>query len=757
MSWPTPQEYRETIQDPGYCFSDPELKTGVVAVDSLGMPQPVCGFFATVYQVECASRTWAVRCFQRELIDLQRRYEIIDRALRVANVPAMVGFEFLQQGIRVAGRWYPIVKMEWVSGQLLDEYVKANLHEADKLMSLARQWVDLLAQLQRAGIAHGDLQHGNVLIANGALKLIDYDGMFVPELASCVSREKGHRNYQHPKRDDTHFGAYLDNFSAWVIFVSLAALAIEPSLWARLKCGDERLLFELDDFKEPEKSEAFAALDRSDKPQLQGLSARLRALTYLLPNQVPCLDGAIPSHGPARGPVPAGIPTWLSDHITETPLAPLLTEPVEPAPSTVGGAGWLLEHLLDEKPLPLVLTGGARAADRWLTVLFLALTAVLAPVSTRLAGTSWMSAAVTLAGFMLLFLTVYLRYSKRPVLAEKRQASEKLHDVSKAVAKLDAAILSLHAEREHVGERLVEIDRRYRTIPQRAAVAARSLQEEFERQLEELRARRANLGTKEAEELAQADRKMQTKRAELLQRRAQLDTQENNERSALTAQAREEYIRHALAATTISAQSISGIGPKLKGTLSAYGFRTAADVTWHVRGVPGIGDGKASALMSWRASVEAAAHANFQGQIPGYAEQRLQAKYSGSRQAINRELQELSGAHPIERRSIQSNYQRYRQQISNEENEARVALPKRLEHVRAQYVAEREKLVRDFGTAKSVVESRRRGIDDQLADLTQLAFQRRVEQHTLLREVARYRAVSFSRYVAQIFGIRRAA
>ena len=41
----------------------------------------------------------------------------------------------------------------------------------------------MTADLERHGIAHGDLQHGNLLVAaDGTFRLVDYDGMYVPAL-----------------------------------------------------------------------------------------------------------------------------------------------------------------------------------------------------------------------------------------------------------------------------------------------------------------------------------------------------------------------------------------------------------------------------------------------------------------------------------------------------------------------------------------------------------------------------------------------
>ena len=40
-------------------------------------------------------------------------------------------------------------------------------------------------------IAHGDLQHGNIIVQDdGTIRLVDYDGCYVPELAGLKSNEK---------------------------------------------------------------------------------------------------------------------------------------------------------------------------------------------------------------------------------------------------------------------------------------------------------------------------------------------------------------------------------------------------------------------------------------------------------------------------------------------------------------------------------------------------------------------------------------
>ena len=235
MGWPTPQEYNEAIQNPRTAFADGELRAGQPVLTALGLPRPITGAFASVYQLVCPQRTWAVRCFLREYGDHQERYAAISEHLARVKLPYMVPFTFLTEGIRVNGRWYPILKMEWVEGESLHTYVEHHLDNPPALLGLAEQWVQMARTLRQASIGHGDLQHGNVLVVDHQLRLIDYDGMYVPPLAGRSSHEIGHRNYQHPQRTEADFGPQIDHFSTWVVYTALVALSVEPKTVERAR------------------------------------------------------------------------------------------------------------------------------------------------------------------------------------------------------------------------------------------------------------------------------------------------------------------------------------------------------------------------------------------------------------------------------------------------------------------------------------------------------------------------------------------
>lgn len=319
MVWPIASDYFEAIQNPTSCFSDAELRSGFPPMDpKTGLPRyGNTGAFASVYQIDCFSRRWAARCFLRQVADQERRYNAISSHLRSVKLPCMVGFDYLRQGIQVRGKWYPLLKMDWTDGTPLNEYVAQIRFQPSILKETARQWMDLLAALRSAGIAHGDLQHGNVLVRNGIIRLIDYDGMYVPALIGMQSNEEGHRHYQHPCRTSRDFGKHLDNFSAWVIYLSLSALAIDPQLWNLLGDGDDHLLFRREDYAMPLSSKAFRLLSEAKSRELNRMAECLRSLLSIPLSQIPPLDNAelrtrlrIPS--PSRTTAKqTGLPEWI--------------------------------------------------------------------------------------------------------------------------------------------------------------------------------------------------------------------------------------------------------------------------------------------------------------------------------------------------------------------------------------------------------------------------------------------------------------
>lgn len=372
MNWPNHTDYQDAIQNPQFNFTEPDLKTAEVACDMLGLPKVMSGNFASVYEVRSGNSRWAIRCFVRQVTGQQARYAILTKHLAAVNLPSLVKFEFVAKGILVRNDHYPIVRMDWVSGAPLHMYVEDHFQDSAHMEKLAVQWRDLMQGLRNHRIAHGDLQHGNVMVTpEGEFRLVDYDGMYVPAFGRGRSPELGHLNYQHPRRTADFYEESLDNFSALVIQTSFLALAKEPVLWGEFSTGDN-LLFVGADFQRPQQSKVLKRLKESPDPQVRMLAELLEWCCLRPIASVPDFletmravdEGRLPVDVSANAePIPAAAPGWLAE---EVPIQ-ARGEGSRPAPSGIQGSRPSptspTSSVMGSRPATTSAWSGSRAAE----------------------------------------------------------------------------------------------------------------------------------------------------------------------------------------------------------------------------------------------------------------------------------------------------------------------------------------------------------------------------------------------------------
>lgn len=262
MTYPSIEEYQILVQNPSTTFTDKILATGTVAKSGMGTPKVVSGGFALTYAVNVRGKVYAVRCFHKEAKGLERRYAAISQALAALKSKYFVEFEYQVQGVRANGATYPLVKMAWASGETLGEFVESNFDNPAVLKCLITSLNELAAYLESSGVAHGDIQEGNLMVSDGghSIQLIDYDGMFVPALSTLGGAELGHRDYQHPGRDSSHYGVTLDRFSFISLTLALRALCDRPQLWMESQSGAGVIVLRANDFADPGSSPILAKI-----------------------------------------------------------------------------------------------------------------------------------------------------------------------------------------------------------------------------------------------------------------------------------------------------------------------------------------------------------------------------------------------------------------------------------------------------------------------------------------------------------------
>lgn len=417
MPFPTPSEYQEAVQFPATVFADPDLREATPETNALGLPQPVTGAFAAVFPMRSRTCTWAAKCFLTEVAGQRRRYRAVARHLEAHVLPYTAAFEYQEEGIRVGGTWWPLLKMEWVEGKPLNRFVEAHVDDPQALHVLADRWRAMLADLEDAQMAHGDLQHGNVLVAGAPgeevgeggdlrLRLVDYDAAYVPALRGRGSPEVGHRNYQHPDRDERDFGLHVDRFAALAVHVALRAVAARPTLWRRYDTG-ENVLFRAADFYDPEASPLFDELLRVEAVRAE--AEVLRAACYGEPKDVPSLEHVLSEEGAAGA------------HVEAVSKRRRTSRKRRGASERAGVAWWFLPALMG---------------------------ALIACVAVGVGLDTWAALAALVPAVSVLGTWAARGYRRQPVVRRRRRLRQEIRSIERVMEQLQRQIASLRGQQQ---------------------------------------------------------------------------------------------------------------------------------------------------------------------------------------------------------------------------------------------------------------------------------------------------------------------
>lgn len=314
MNLPSSTDYAQAVQQPKVAFLRADLQGRCVARNRLRVPLSWSGNFAIVFKLEGPPRPLAVRCFTHPVTQTQARYRAYSDFLR-GPVPAtlrrsLLPLEFLDPGMRVGARTVPIILMEWQEGDDLLAWVKRHAGDARRLRALQAAFRALVADMERCGFVHGDLQHGNVMVsAQDHPVLVDYDNLLVPGAAPFGSSNLGLPGFQHPAVHARTDHRLLDRTPALVIHTALEILSVAPGAapdWERI----DGLVFQARDLADPRRSPLFQALEAH--PHLQGFGQQLARALEGPPERVPTLEaflGEVTAHrfkaSPRRSSAPA--------------------------------------------------------------------------------------------------------------------------------------------------------------------------------------------------------------------------------------------------------------------------------------------------------------------------------------------------------------------------------------------------------------------------------------------------------------------
>ena len=265
MNYPLISEYIEAVKSAEDNFEELSYLRPVLGDD--GLPVMTSGNFAVVFKMkdEATGIFYALKCFTKEQEGRAEAYQQITEELRDVDSPYLTSVRYLDKELFVDTEQtdeteFPVLLMDWVEGKTLDKYLRENLDDKYALEMLAYRFSQLAQWLIPQPFAHGDLKPDNILVReDGALILVDYDGMYVPAMKGQKARELGSPDFRHPLRTENDFDEHIDDFPLVSILLSLKGLLLKNGLFDDF-CTSSHLLFSENDYRNINDSVVFKVL-----------------------------------------------------------------------------------------------------------------------------------------------------------------------------------------------------------------------------------------------------------------------------------------------------------------------------------------------------------------------------------------------------------------------------------------------------------------------------------------------------------------
>lgn len=271
-------------------------KTGRILPESINGFKPIegefdyvkyTGGFCVVYPLSSIGKqNKCIRLWHEKYnIELVKKLSHILTDLHESGADFLIGYDYYDNGLKLDnGEVIPAVVMDWIDGDTLIDYIKKHRGDSMAIKRVANEFFNMASFLHREGMAHGDLSCDNIMVKpNGKLVLIDYDSFYAPSLPQDIKQTvNGTPGYQHPERlKSLYLSKDMDHFSQQVIYLSLIAIAQDPSLAddKRLLVIDKKMFFDGNDFKDDNtfvSSEGYKAIASINNSEVKGRLEELR-------------------------------------------------------------------------------------------------------------------------------------------------------------------------------------------------------------------------------------------------------------------------------------------------------------------------------------------------------------------------------------------------------------------------------------------------------------------------------------------------
>lgn len=235
MIYPLVSEYIDAILNSAENFD--QLSDLTPVFDLQGKPVMSNGNYSVVFKMvnRTTGKLYAIKCFTKEQAGREYSYKEISEELEYVKTSFMTDVQYLEKELfvhstKTTETEFPVVKMDWVEGVNLSEYLKENLSH-DDIYALALSFSEMAMWLISQPFSHGDIKPDNIIVRDDkTLVLVDYDGMYLPSMKGQPAREIGTPDFRHPFRSKQAYDEHIDDFSIVIILLSLMLIHEDFSL-----------------------------------------------------------------------------------------------------------------------------------------------------------------------------------------------------------------------------------------------------------------------------------------------------------------------------------------------------------------------------------------------------------------------------------------------------------------------------------------------------------------------------------------------
>ncbi|MHA1410021.1 MAG: hypothetical protein ACTSQY_06915 [Candidatus Odinarchaeia archaeon] len=702
MPKPTLQEYQEAVQSPSICFNDGELKKGNTVTTPLGLPKIISGGYAGVIPIRCKNKIVAVRCFLKDVPDIEERYRVIGDYLEKQSLPYTVGFRYIEKGILVKGKWYPIVKMDWVEGDTLGAYLDKIHNDSEKLQELIDSFRKMIGDLKECQISHCDLHNRNILVVNGRLILIDYDAMYVPGLSGKSSNEVGHENFQHPERSIIDFGPFVDNFSEWIIYLSLLIVQKKPEIWELTGAGDNSLIFRKGDFTDFYSSTVIAATSEIKDEKIQ------KYINFLQDASSSADLENIPSIVDSESVLRKYSADSQFAVLTGASISKRMIDNIE-----VVDSSWIWES----KPIDNISFNGALKNEKYGVYSTVLLTIGSFTVYI-LVNISEILLLLSIFTELSLFSSYLLNnYRKNPVISAKSKLVEEKKAQDLVIKGLEEEIASVKKDNENI----------YNDVSNK---------------INKINEKIKSLKNREQERIKEAEKNNRNKLNDVIRKKRNLQIDENNETKSRLRKIQDEFIQERLKRHRIRNASISNVGTSRSRDLERNGISTAADFTQVRINYYNNPNGELYFVLKNNRSVRISGIGPVTGQNIDNWREGLKQRYTRMmpKSLSNSELND-----------IKNKYRRIKLDLDKQESDLKQQIKTTGETIRNQTKIEEKKLKTEIVTQSNYYNNLSTKLEEKIGTINEKMQKEKWERNRIEHELKRYHNISFKNYLIRVF------